>query len=319
MIHRYRRRRFRRGNNGFHGYTPVMYYSHRYRNSDVYMCTSGFISSLESKKDVCRVSTVDKGSQKECKTVSVKTYFNDTHEFKSFFPDLVAPISLTSAGAPYFQSVNELKCLLNRYEKYKLVSVKHYLKNFKFLQITIRVKDSSVTKDEMLKVQQYFIKRYGGGGDMELNKEYVVPYDKFEIFYQYVPSITIEKVYRNHTVITDSVMDIKDVDYGVGDAPIKYKTLYNKSVMRESYYPKCKNYLPTKDFFLNKYDNGNFKKWLDAFGVTNYPNYTYGRISLGPDQYMDGDINTAYFNVMFFDAITYYRFKFAGINNLNVQ
>lgn len=53
--------------------------------------------------------------------------------------------------------------------------------------------------------------------------------------------------------------------------------------------------------------------------VTNYPNYTYCRVPIGPEQYVDSDISTCHFNVIFFDVTTYYRFKFAGINNLDVQ
>lgn len=323
MPFRMRRRRYRRYGRGkvsSYRYTPILYYTHRYRNSGAICGTAGFIDSLETSKRICNtVQDVSKNTKTVCTDLKVRSYFNDTQEFQTLV-DYYAPTSKQAAGAPYFQSSEELDCLLARYTKYKLVSVKTYFKNFKCLQITVRSKSKEVSEDDRLLIQKYLIQKYNGGaGDVKFGSDYCVPYDKFEIVYQYVPSINIELVYRNHTCYTDNTIDSKDVGYGAGDAPPKTKKLNSYSVLKQVYYPKGQVYLDSNDFYKNKYSSGNFKVWLDNMHVHNYPNQMYCRLQLGPDQYVDSDINTMHLHVLFFDYYYYYRFKFAGINNLDVQ
>lgn len=320
-FHRLRRRyrRYGRGNiRGSLRYTPINFYTHRYRNSGALCSTAGFYDSTEVVKNVCETDPTSEGVNYVCKDNKIREYRNDTEEFQCF-SDYKAPITKNAAGAPYFQGSDELDTLLARYSKYKLKSVKIFVKNFRFLQVTVRCKDASVSADDRLKIQKYLIAKYGGDMNDVQFKNFYVPYDKFEIVYQYVPSMFIDRVYRNHTVFNDSGIIADDIPYGAGDAPTRTVKLTANSVLKQTYYPKVKCYLDSNDFFSNKYSNGNFKKWLDAMQVTNYPNLSFVRLQLGPDQYIDSDVNTMHLNVMFYDYYYYYRFKFAGINNLDVQ
>lgn len=322
MIHRRNKyRRYRRGNvirSNFR-YTPLCYYSHRYRNVFAFVSTAGFYNSLEAEVDTTKCSGNQIKTGQVCKINKVDAYFNETQEFSTFFPDMYAPTTKSSANPPYFTSADELVTLLGRYTKYKLVSVKHYASNFKFLEIIVRCKKGTLTQDERLNCQKYFIQKYSGIGNDDYGSKFVLDYDKFDVHYQWVPTLSIEKVYRNHTVLSDSSMNTKDIAVTSGDAPVKIKKLYNNSVMREVYYPRASVYLNSNEFFGNKFADGDFKKWMDSQHVTNYPNYTFFRICLGPEQYVNKDINSCQFNVIFCDISTYYRFKFAGINNLDVQ
>lgn len=320
MYHRRRRynRRFRRGNvHSNFRYTGLSYYTHRYANAFGLVSSSGFYDHIESI-DPATCTGNEVINSKTCHNGHLQAYLNDTEEFKAFFPDMLAPQGQASTLAPYFALSKELRVLVTRYSKYKLVSVKHYMSNFKFLNIVIRAKSSKVTQDDRLKCQQYFIQRYGGGGNIDF-KNYVVDYDKFDVTYQWVPTLSIEKVYRNHTCVSDPNLQKGDVEYSAGDPPVIRKALYNKTVLREVYYPKAKCYLESNNFFSNKFENGNFKKWLDAMQVTNYPNLTYARICPGPEQYIHADANTCTLHAMIYNCNTYYRFKFSGMNNLSIE
>lgn len=291
-------------------YAPVATYTHRYRNAFGLCATPGFIDALESvKKD---------SSGKVIKRL--KTYNNITTEFQSILADYGAPIDKASAGHPYFNNSEELVAMLERYSKYKLTAVKQYAKNFKFLEITVRVKNKDVTDDDRLNVQKYLIQKYSADEtSLDFAKDYEVDFNKFEITYQYVNTCRLDYVYRNHTVFSDPAIVDKAVSYGAGDVPVKQKLLHNKSILKQLYYPKSHCYLDSNHFFANKYSNGSFKSWLNALGVFNYPNILFGRPSLGPEQYISTDINTCHFTVVMYDVCVYYKFKFAGMNNLDVQ
>lgn len=306
----YRKRIYRRRGKRYVGsfrYLPMCVYSHRYRNAGGMVGTVGFMSGSNDKNN-----SVVKGR-------NVKgPYVNHGEDFVSLFPDYGVPTQQSSPDSPYFGGSEELVTLLSRYSKYKLLGVKMFLKNFKFLEITIRVKLSTVTDEERLNIQKYIETKYAGMQSLSPGTDYVVDYDKFDITYEYVNSCRLDYVYRNHTCTTDAKLIEGYVSYGVGDAPVKNKTLYNHSVLVQNYFPKTRCYLDSNLFFKNKYDN-NFKNWLDAMGVMNYPNFMYARPSLGPDQYMLSDKNTATFTVVMYDMLVYYKFKFAGINNLDEQ
>lgn len=316
---RRRYRRYGRGTRSTYKYSPIIYFTHRYRNSGSFCSTAGFYDSVESQKQVCTAvkDATNKVAKSVCSNVRYKSYFNETEEFQCL-PDFKAPVTIDSTGPPYFPSSEELNTLIRRYSKYKLVSVKLFLKNFKFMQIVIRCKTANVSNDERLRCQQYIIQKYGGGGTLDLKNHYI-DYDKFDITYQYVPYSFVEVVYRNHTVFSDNSLTTTDVAYGAGDAPVKVRKLTAKSVIKNTYYPKGDRYLDVNKFYKDSFNQGDFKHWLDDMGATNYPNLTYIRMQLNADQYVDTDVNTMHVNVMFYDYYYYYRFKFAGINNLDVQ
>lgn len=304
----YRRRpyrRYKRKHVSVFKYKPLHIYTHRYRNCFTLCSSSGFISIDDARRDP--------------KTNNIsKAYDINTTDFQLLFPNMYAPTTNSSAGEPYFHYSEELVSLLGRYTKYKLLSVNSFISNFKFLQVIIRCKTADVSDAERKACQDYFAYIYDGHENGAGTERFVVPFEKFDVTYQYVDRMPIEILWRNHTVFTDGTLTTKDVSYGAGDAPLKVKWLSSRSVLKQYYFPKCVRYLDSNDFFANKYEN-NFKKWLDAFGVSNYPNLGYGRLMLGPEQYLHRDVNTTTFNVMYFDVRVYYKFKFAGLNNADIQ
>lgn len=320
MIYRRRRfhRRYGRGKKQSFRYVPITYYSHRFRNSHGICAGAGFYDTIDAKNEVCTSRAKGKA---RCVSLTTNSYQNDSLDFTSPFASSFAPTNKEAVGAPYYQFSEELVSLLQRYSKYKLVAVKKYMKNMRFLQVTVRAKTGDVTQDDRLNIQRYFLQKYGddSSGKIIYSKDFVVPYDKFEIFYQYVPNMRIDYLYRNHTCFEDTAIINNDVRYGVGDAPTKSRLCTQKSILKEHYYPKCTTYCDSQYFWSNHYRNGSFKAWLDAMGVRNYPNILYVRPAIGPDQYISADINTAFFNVIFYDEVVYYRFKFAGMNNADVQ
>lgn len=306
----YRRRQYRRNRRkhvSVFRYKPIHIYTHRFRNSLGMVSSSGFITVDDVKKNVI----------KNQQGISDHYQLNTT-DFETLFPDFYAPTTKAAAGPPYFSLSEELVALLGRYSKYRLVSINSYMKNFKFLQVTCRVKHADVTDQEKKECQDYLAWLYDAHEGSFNPLKFVIDYDKFDIQYQYVDKMPIELLWRNHTCYSDTALVTKDVDYGAGDAPPKVKYLTNKSVLKQLYYPKCKQYLDSNDFFGNKYNNS-FKYWLDAMGVTNYPNICYARPMMYAEQYIYKDINSTVFNCIMYDVRTYYKFKFAGMNNADVQ
>lgn len=298
------RRRFRRKHVSVFKYKPIHIYTHRYRNSFNLASSSGFITVDDVKKST-------KGN-------AITGYDINTTDFQTLFPNMYAPTTNTAVGEPYFRFSEELTALLSRYSKYKLLSVNSYISNFKFLQVIIRAKNSSVTDEELRACQDYFAYIYDSHENDVSPVKYAVDSSKFDVFYQYVDRMPLEILWRNHTTYTDKDINVKDITYGAGDAPMKVKWLHNKTVLKQLYYPKCRRYLDSNKFYGNAYNN-KFKYWLDCMGVYNYPNLCYGRVMMGPEQYVHKDVNTATFNVIYFDVRVYYKFKFAGINNADIQ
>lgn len=284
-------------------------YSHKFPSVHSICSSSGFLEATHTDQKLC-----DK-TGKECKVKKVTAWAHDMLDFQYLGVEYGAPTTTASHGQPYFQSSKELINMLQRYTKYKLIAVKQFIKDFRFLEITITSKSKDITDEDRKLITDYMDKRFD---DTTLDDMPVVPMEKFDVTYQYKNSGKMQLLRRNHTTTADDKFDYGDLTVGGGDQFGKTYTVTSKSVLKQHYYPRFKCYLDSNLFFQNTFD-GNFKKWMDKGLVTGFPNMLYGRNLLGPEQWVSKDPNVSIYHVTYYNVYVYYVFKFVGINNLDIQ